>query len=128
MLCNIKLASRYESYVNFNCDLQKTLNSLNVLSSTKSSLFPSKTVQFQLDVIFDYKKLGGNYHRIINLRKVDVCKVMDNIDNFPMFKGVVNWLNLTFPKLVHKCPFTVIIFKIKVRVKFNLCLIRISNA
>jgi hypothetical protein len=62
---------------------------------------------FQLDVAVFHKTIGGNYHKYINLKKIDACKVMDNIDDFPMLKGAVDWLSIVFPKVFHKCPYTV---------------------
>jgi hypothetical protein len=62
---------------------------------------------FQLDAFSFHKTFGGNFHKYISIKKVDACMVMDNIDNFPMFKGMVDWLSLLFPKMVHKCPYTV---------------------
>jgi hypothetical protein len=62
----------------------------------------------QLDAIQYHKTFGGqNFIKIIDVKKIDVCKVMDNMDNFPMFKGSIDWLNATFPNSVHKCPYLV---------------------
>jgi hypothetical protein len=107
VLCNIKLASRYESFVNFSCDLQKTLKTGSVICLNLIVSVVLKTFLIQLSVGVVHKTVGGNYHKVINVKNFDVCMVLGNIDKFPIFKGVVNWFKVALPKLVHKCPYTV---------------------
>jgi hypothetical protein len=44
---------------------------------------------------------------MLNLKNVDACGVLANIDRFPMFRNEVQGLNALFPGMVHKCPYTV---------------------
>lgn len=60
----------------------------------------------KLDVVALHKTpTSQNYRQIINIKSIEVCKLMENIENFPMFSGYVNWFNLTFPGMVRKCPY-----------------------
>lgn len=46
-----------------------------------------------------------NFRQFISLKNVEVCPIIASIENFPYFKGYLNWFRNTFPGLVHKCPY-----------------------
>jgi hypothetical protein len=50
--------------------------------------------------------INGNLRQIINLKNLDACLVVNNVDKFPMFKNDVVWLNTTFTGTL-KCPIKV---------------------
>lgn len=47
-----------------------------------------------------------NYRTLINVKNMDVCPIMEAVENFPMFRGYLLWFKQTFPGLVQKCPYT----------------------
>lgn len=61
---------------------------------------------FQVDFEAHHKTIG-KFRQIMNLKNLDVCFVMKNADMFPFLYPAFDWLNATFPGLVHKCPYTV---------------------
>jgi hypothetical protein len=61
----------------------------------------------QFGVIARFKTIGGNFQQFINLKDIDACAVINNVEKFPLYKGSVQFLNSTFPGLLHKCPYTV---------------------
>ena len=54
-----------------------------------------------------HKPFNGEFNKIIDIGNIDACKVVQNLDDFPMIKHSVYWLNMSFPNLVHKCPYEV---------------------
>lgn len=52
-------------------------------------------------------KTTGNWRQIISLKKLDVCSIAANLNNYPFLDKPIAWFNATYPGLVHKCPFTV---------------------
>ena len=75
--------------MNFGCDLMKPLTNTRFAA------------------INWIKSLSGGYRQIMNLKDIDVCKVLSHLKDFPMFQGQVDWLNTTFPGFAHPCPYTV---------------------
>jgi hypothetical protein len=65
------------------------------------------SVHFQYSVVNWKISIAGGQRMMLNLKNVDACGVLANIDRFPMFTNEVQGLNLTFPGMVHKCPYTV---------------------
>jgi hypothetical protein len=59
-----------------------------------------------VDVSYHYKYYLGNFREIINLKKVDVCALMDNVKRFPLFVDAVKAYEAIYPGLLHKCPYT----------------------
>jgi hypothetical protein len=41
----------------------------------------------------------------VKVNNVEVCGVLDQIEKFPMFKDFVDFLEISFPGLVQKCPY-----------------------
>jgi hypothetical protein len=58
---------------------------------------------------FHKNKIDQNFREIANFKKLDLCPIYEHIENFPLISGSVNWWNATFPNLVHKCPYKVIL-------------------
>jgi hypothetical protein len=60
-----------------------------------------------------HKTQVGNYRQIVSVKKIEVCKLMDNLDNFPLFTDAVKLFAAVYPGLIHKCPYEVsLVFKI----------------
>lgn len=51
------------------------------------------------------RSLSGNYRQFVNVKDIEVCKVLDRIEDFPMFAGMVEWYNALSKGLIHKCPY-----------------------
>lgn len=59
-----------------------------------------------MDATVSYKtQTSMNYRTIVNVKNIEVCPVIASVDNFPGFKGYVDWFKNTFPNMVHKCPY-----------------------
>lgn len=41
----------------------------------------------------------------MDFKNIDVCPVLETVGKFNVFHGYRNWINLTFPGLVHRCPY-----------------------
>lgn len=50
---------------------------------------------------------AGNLRQLVHVHDIDVCQVVDNVEKFPMFSGMFNWFNSSFPGMVQKCPYKV---------------------
>jgi hypothetical protein len=48
---------------------------------------------------------GGNYRQIINLPKLDACRILNAIEMFPQFKEGLEFLKTAYNGLIHKCPY-----------------------
>ena len=75
--------------MNFGCDLLKPLT------------------DFRFGATNWMKSLSGNYRQLLNLQDIDACNVLGHVKDFPMFQGQLEWMNTTFPGVVHPCPYTV---------------------
>jgi hypothetical protein len=85
----LKLLSRYKSYANWTCDFKRTV---------KEKLMGYWKVS--------YKNIADqNYRQLIELKNIDGCMIMDNLNNFPIFKPIVEMVNDEVPGFFHKCPY-----------------------
>jgi hypothetical protein len=51
--------------------------------------------------------LAGGQRLLVNLKNIDVCPLLENLDSIPiLLRHEVDFLNETFPGMVHKCPYT----------------------
>jgi hypothetical protein len=62
-----------------------------------------------VDVHLGYKaNLKDNrYLTMINIQKLEFCEFMENREDYTRFASVGQWVDITFPKLLHKCPYNV---------------------
>lgn len=88
--CKVKLVSRNVSLMSFGC--KKGLNRIvNRPLMNFMTLYKSATSQ--------------NFRTLINVKNVDVCPILNAMENFPWFEGYLAWFKKTFPGLIRKCPF-----------------------
>ena len=60
----------------------------------------------KVNVTFWHKPLTGNFFRqFIKLENVDFCGVLSNMNIFPAMKKLLFVANVTFPGLIHLCPY-----------------------
>jgi hypothetical protein len=54
-----------------------------------------------------FHKSVGNYRQITTFKKLDVCVVIRDLNSLPLLKPAFEWMNVTFPGMVHPCPYAV---------------------
>lgn len=60
----------------------------------------------KLNVKFEVKsQTAQNFRQLADVKNVDVCPILKNIGNFPMFTEILNWFNATFGGQLQTCPF-----------------------
>lgn len=52
-----------------------------------------------------HRTLTGNFRQIIDVKKIDVCTILDKVGQVPMFTDFVKHYNKVYPGLVHRCPY-----------------------
>jgi hypothetical protein len=53
-----------------------------------------------------YKNFADqNFRQLIELKNIDGCSIMENLNNFPVFKPMVEYFNSISPGWFHKCPY-----------------------
>lgn len=109
MSCRVKPISRTVSTLDFTCELNRPLNRFYVSSCDNNIKFSLLLISdvIKIEVYVGYRSLAGNYRQLINLKKIDMCSILENTKNFAMMKKPIMWLNISYPGLVHKCPYTV---------------------
>ena len=86
--CNLKAYSKSVVTMNFNCEMSRTLTNLKLHATTW------------------LRSITGSYRQVINIDNIDVCHTLEGIhDIHPYFKSGAEWINQSFPGLVHKCPY-----------------------
>lgn len=63
----------------------------------------------QIDIITYHKKLG-NFRQISSIKKVDICKIVENFEAFPLYADMMKLYDAVYPGLFHKCPYDVTFF------------------
>lgn len=62
----------------------------------------------QVDVSNWHRNIRGeNFRPFVILKKLEACKLMEYVSKYPSMVVPIDWMNLTFPGLIHKCPFKV---------------------
>jgi hypothetical protein len=52
--------------------------------------------------------LAGGQRNLVNIKNIEVCPLLENVNSIPiLLRHEVDFLNETFPGMVHKCPYTV---------------------
>lgn len=106
MTCSVTQTSKYTSVLSFGCKLKRPTNKVYVSFLVKKKTFLN--ISLQIDAAAWHQKFGGTeYQKAMDLPKLDWCNIMENAEKFPLMMKPVAWVNLTFPNLVHKCPYTV---------------------
>jgi hypothetical protein len=69
-----------------------------------------------VDVHLGYKAnlRDKRFLTMINIQKMDFCNFMENRETYSRFINAGEWVEITFPKFFHKCPY-------KVRTKISRC-------
>lgn len=58
-----------------------------------------------MDVLLVYKSPTSiNFRQIAKVDNIEVCAIMSNIDNFPMFYCPFTYISKSFPGIAQKCP------------------------
>ena len=60
--------------------------------------------EFQFQIQFWKKLQNGGYRDLLNIKDIDGCWGIDNLDKFPMLTEQIDWYNQTFPEALEKCP------------------------
>jgi len=74
------------------------------------------TFNFGIKLLVSYKKpffghsilsyrYGTIYRQIIDMKKLEVCAILDGVDTHPMVKLIIDFMKSIAPKSVHKCPY-----------------------
>jgi hypothetical protein len=109
LTCNVKPISRYASLLNVKAIFNRTLNKYYVSEHQNFRNRLMTILIAQVNVTQSHKNLADqNYREIINLKKVEVCGLLGNVEKFPMLSGPVKWWNSSFKESMHKCPYKVI--------------------
>ena len=58
-----------------------------------------------LHAIF-YYRYGTIFRQIIDLKKLEVCAILDGADTNPLIKLIIDMVKRKAPKMIHKCPYT----------------------
>lgn len=109
MKCSVKHVSRYISYLNAIFEFNRTLEKgFSVRIRVKfSEIFFILNFRIQTDFKLWHKTYGSNYRQLININNLDFCKVVGYPDIYPLYKPSLDYLNLTYPGNIHKCPYSV---------------------
>lgn len=51
-----------------------------------------------------------NFRQIIDVKNLNLCAIVDNVNNFPHFVNYLVFFNETLAGGVHKCPYTTFYF------------------
>ena len=105
--CNVVFVARNYSYMNAECDLKKPLTKFKVTKDKLHGWIFNIKLKFQFQIQFWKKLQNGGYRDIANLKDIDACWGIDNLDKFPMLSAQIDWFNQTFPEALDKCPKTV---------------------
>lgn len=71
-----------------------------------------------------HKVAGGKYRQLLKFEKLDACKIMENIANFPLLHAPLEFVKKTFPGLLQKCPYKVRCKKLSVSFDLTLTYFR----
>jgi hypothetical protein len=53
-----------------------------------------------------YKSLTSqNFRTIIDMKNIEFCPIVANIQKYPNFDAYLSWFQRTFPGAVHPCPY-----------------------
>lgn len=88
--CKLKLLNRTTSLLTVGCKdgLKRTLRN------------------FKLDTTTKYRSLISiNFRTLININNINICPVLKAAWKFPQFSGYVDFFNLTYPNIIHPCPY-----------------------
>lgn len=55
-----------------------------------------------------YKRREESFRTVIDVKDIDACFAIENIEKFPLFSRAFEWFKTWFPGMYHKCPYTVI--------------------
>lgn len=89
MYCRVKAISATQSIINLGGDFLRPLNKV------------------YLNITVFHKTKIGQFRQIVSLNKLDVCKIMDNVYNFPLYVDVIKYMNESYPGCIKKCPLQV---------------------